>query len=1004
MRMLALAFLVACTRTPPADLGKEDPDALTDDADADGFSAEEGDCDDADASAFPGAQEACDGLDQDCDGVVDNGVLATWYADADGDGVGDAATAIEACEAVDGQISTAGDCDDTRADVFPGAPEACDGADNDCDGSTDEDGASPWYADADGDGFGDPASEDVTCAPASGWISVGSDCDDGDATSFPGATEVCDEEDNDCDGTVDEDVTTTWWADLDGDDHGGGALAQEACAQPAGYVASADDCDDAAAGVNPDAAEVCDGVDQDCDGAADDGVTTTYWPDRDGDAHGDAAVSVEACELPVGYASVSDDCDDLDASAFAGAFEACDGVDNDCDGSADEGVLTTFYADADGDGHGDASAPDLACAAPAGHVASADDCDDADATAFPGAAETCDSIDNDCDGSADEGVLVTFYADADADGHGDATAPARACAAPAGHVTSADDCDDADATTFPGASETCDTTDNDCDGSVDEGVQTTFYADGDADGWGLSSSTTLACAAPAGTTARGGDCDDARSTVNPGATEVCNGRDDDCDGTSDESDAADAASWYTDADGDTYGAAGTGLRACTAPAGRVASATDCDDARATRYPGAPELRDGLDNDCDGTADDSLHRGTGLDGPLVVTGTTLLSATGDAPSWSVTAMGTSTVTLDAPATGLAAGDEVLVVNLQGTDSAYGSVGRYTFASVASTSGSTVTLSAPITTIFGAATNADLAGQVIVLQRVPHYTDVTIGASGVLTTAAWDGLEGGILAFRASGTIEVANGGQISVAGLGYAGGGTGLADNCDSFQGESLNGPGDGAAFGTCAAYNEAYGLWAANVGGGGAHICGGGGNYGGSATDSDSWTGGSATPAYAGATYGAASLGTLHFGSGGGGVWWGAGPPACVGTGPGPGGDGGGLVVVTGATLRLLGSHGLVADGASTTACAKGSWEYGAGGGAGGSAWIVADTVSLAAESVHARGGSGEQRNVRRGGNGGVGRVRIDCTTCNGFAAGSAAAATALGSASTPDAGYAGTP
>ncbi len=938
MRLLALAFLVACTRTPPADLGKEDPDVLTDDGDGDGFSAEEGDCDDADASAFPGAQEACDGVDQDCDGVVDNGVLSVWYTDADGDGVGDAATPVEACEPVDGQISTAGDCDDVRPDVFPGAPEACDGADNDCDGSIDEDGATPWYADADGDGFGDPASEDVTCAPASGWISVGSDCDDGDAVSFPGAAELCDEEDNDCDGTVDEDVTTTWWADLDGDDHGGVALAQEACVQPSGYVASSDDCDDAAAGVNPDAAEVCDGVDQDCDGTVDDGVTSSYWPDRDGDAHGDGTVAVEACEVPTGYASVSDDCDDLDAAAFPGASEICDGADNDCDGSTDEGVLSTFYADGDGDGHGDA------------------------------------------------------------------TAPALACAAPTGTVTLADDCDDLDAASFPGASEVCDSVDNDCDGSTDEGVETTFYADLDADGWGLSSSTTLACVAPAGTTARAGDCDDARSAVNPGATEVCNGLDDDCDGTSDESDAADAATWYTDADGDTYGAAGTGARACTAPTGRVASATDCDDTRVSAYPGAPELRDGLDNDCDGTADDGLHRGTGRDGALVVTGTTLLSATGDAPSWSVTSIGASTVVLDAPATGLAAGDEVLVVNLQGTDSAYGSVGRYTFGSVASTSGSTVTLSAPITTVFGAASNADLSGQVIVLQRVPHYTDVSVGASGVLSTAAWDGLEGGVLAFRASGTLEVASGGQITVAALGYAGGGTGLADNCDSFQGESLNGPGDGAAFGTCAAYNEAYGLWAANVGGGGAHICGGGGNYGGSATDSDSWTGGSATPARAGGTYGAATLGTLHFGSGGGGVWWGAGPPACAGTGPGPGGDGGGLLVVTGGTLRLLGSHGLVADGAATTACAKGSWEYGAGGGAGGSAWIVADTVSLAAESVHARGGSGEQRNVRRGGNGGDGRVRIDCTTCNGFASGSVASTSALGSASTPDAGYAGTP
>jgi hypothetical protein len=111
--------------------------------------------------------------------------------------------------------------------------------------------------------------------------------------------------------------------------------------------------------------------------------------DADGDGYGSAADG-------------GDDCDDADPTVHPDADEACDGVDNDCDGDVDEGTTTTFYADADGDGFGDGDAPVEACALADGIVADASDCDDADPTTNPGAAELgCDGVDNDCDGSVD---------------------------------------------------------------------------------------------------------------------------------------------------------------------------------------------------------------------------------------------------------------------------------------------------------------------------------------------------------------------------------------------------------------------------------------------------------------------------------------------------------------------------------------------------------------------------------------------------------------------------
>ena len=200
--LLALPLLTtACgdKDEPAEDTGTDEPV----DADGDGFDVEE-DCDDTDDTVFPGADERCNGVDDDCDGDTDEEAVdaGTWYADTDGDGFGDEDAAVAACEVPEEHVAEAGDCDDTDGEVNPDAEEVCDGVDNDCVDGVDE-GASDagtWYADADGDGYGDADSPVTTCDVPSGYTSDDTDCDDTRADVNPGATEVCDDADNDCDG------------------------------------------------------------------------------------------------------------------------------------------------------------------------------------------------------------------------------------------------------------------------------------------------------------------------------------------------------------------------------------------------------------------------------------------------------------------------------------------------------------------------------------------------------------------------------------------------------------------------------------------------------------------------------------------------------------------------------------------------------------------------------------------------------------------------------------
>ena len=235
------------------------------------------------------------------------------------------------------------------------------------------------------------------------------------------------------------------YADNDEDGYGSGPQIQ-LCALQIGYVLLLGDCNDTNPSINPSATEICNGIDDDCDGSADEGFDT----DNDG------------------YTTCNGDCNDTTASIYPAAIEICNGMDDDCDGSIDE----SFDTDNDG------------------YTACNGDCNDTNASINPAAAESCNGFDDDCDGSTDE----SFDTDND------------------GYTTCNGDCNDTNAAINPVETETCNGFDDDCDGSIDEGFDT------DNDGY----------------TTCNGDCNDSNASINPDALEVFNQLDDDCDGDIDE--------------------------------------------------------------------------------------------------------------------------------------------------------------------------------------------------------------------------------------------------------------------------------------------------------------------------------------------------------------------------------------------------------------------------------------------------------------------------------------
>jgi hypothetical protein len=575
------------------------------------IAAGEWDCDDTDSSIYPGATEVVtDGIDQDCDGGD------ACYADEDNDGyreMNDATVLSDNTVCTDpgeaDSTAPATDCDDTDANVNPGATEVVANlVDDDCDGTE------LCYEDSDDDGYrttsgSTVSSADLDCTGTGEAVPAdpATDCDDSDVAINPGASEaIGDEVDQDCDGGE------ICYADADDDGYWESSdstvSSTDSDCTDTGEAASTEsgnDCDDSDASVNPAATDtVADAVDSDCDGLE------LCYADLDNDGYADSSGSTTTSDdldcVDAGEAGATvpqTDCDDSNDSAYPGAAEVtADGIDQDCDGEE------LCLVDQDGDGHAEMTgatfaSSDTTCTGTglASIHVPADDCDDTDVAVFPGAAESiADGIDQNCDG------IELCFTDADSDGArsddgATVSSPDMSCAEAGEADASADlDCNDADASIAPSATENpADGIDSDCDGAE------LCYTDLDYDGYRpdtpLPVEGDLLCTGQGlvGAATAAGDCNDTDATVSPAGVEIAvDGVDQDCDGTE---------LCYVDADNDGYRpmtgdtvasssieCVGIGVVDANGAIG------DCDDDDAARNPGASEsYGDGMDSDCDG---------------------------------------------------------------------------------------------------------------------------------------------------------------------------------------------------------------------------------------------------------------------------------------------------------------------------------------------------------------------------------------------------------------------
>ena len=515
------------------------------------------DCDDTSNQDYPGAPfspvDVNNGDDDDCDGHEE------CFVDADLDDFG--STTIfnsndnDCTDAGEQVVST--DCLDSDDQVYPGGDEQCNGLDDNCNGDYDEGAVDrdTYFADDDGDNFGDPTTDTLACVQPPGFVVDNTDCDDADSGDHPGATEtVGNSDDEDCNGgevCYDDDDNDTYLDNL-----ADTRVSVDADCADANEGTNADlttDCNDAVASVYPGAAEVVgDEVDQDCDGKE-----SCYNDDDDDnylDATSDTVASLDVdCDdaFESDFAAPTTDCNDAVANVHPGATEiVADGIDQDCNSQE------TCYDDDDNDGFLDNSADtrvsaDADCADTNEGTASdlTTDCNDAVASVYPGAAEiTGNGVDENCDNSEN------CFDDDDDDGYLDSSGDVR--------VSSDADCSDSKE--------------------------------------GTSGDPTT-------------DCDDLVAAVHPNADETCNDVDDDCDTFVDDADPddvpVDATPWYADVDDDGYGDPNEEFLACDSPLYHVVDHTDCDDEDDQSHPGLVEdcgatgYGDQADNDCNGIVDD-----------------------------------------------------------------------------------------------------------------------------------------------------------------------------------------------------------------------------------------------------------------------------------------------------------------------------------------------------------------------------------------------------------------
>lgn len=332
--------------------------------------------------------EVCNGVDDDCDGVVDNG-----EPDFDEDGIADC---VDTDDDNDGTLDS-DDCKPYDADIGLLATETCDGVDNNCNGLIDEEGAtgcSNWWQDADGDTYGSAAAgPKCLCAADAGQFYTvlnDTDCNDLAPSAFPGGTEVCNAIDDDCNGQVDDGLAENPPSCFISNSIGT-CQGQQLC------VAGSTTC----VGTTP-SVEICNELDDDCNGAVDDGT-----PDYDDDG-------MPNCTDPDDDNDGSldgDDCQPLNEVAYPGANENCDGTDTDCNGVIDDenavGCMA-FFQDADDDGYGSDQVASKCLCGPDDftyfNTTDQGDCNDIANSVNPARNETCNYVDDDCNGDIDEGV------------------------------------------------------------------------------------------------------------------------------------------------------------------------------------------------------------------------------------------------------------------------------------------------------------------------------------------------------------------------------------------------------------------------------------------------------------------------------------------------------------------------------------------------------------------------------------------------------------------------
>jgi hypothetical protein len=454
--------------------------------------------------------DACD-PDDDNDNVADSTdncqfIVNENQEDNDKDGLGDA---CDPDDDNDGDPDET-DCAPLDKNIFHGASEKCNNIDDNCDGiidSANSEGCQKFYLDKDKDKFGVTSEAICTCKATGNYSALASgDCDDNNKDIHPGAEEICDDIDNNCIKGTDEGCD---------DDKDGYCDALKKVSESLPLVCSAGigDCDDGDANVNPDANEICDNRDNDCDNYVDEDfpLKNTACDGNDEDKCKNGTYSCTGDGLGIeckNDISVDEICGDL--------------IDNDCDGDTDEeGAVKckVYHKDEDGDGFGGSGKCLCSPAAPF-TVLDGSDCDDSSDSVNPLAVETCDNLDNDCDGKIDE----------DCDEDGDHYCNAKMDVSypyPIVCPKGGGDCNDSDKEINPEAEEICDDIDNNCDGNIDENC------DEDGDGF-CSAAMKISDPLPVTCKKGGGDCDDLNPYVNPAAKELCNNVDDNCNKLADE--------------------------------------------------------------------------------------------------------------------------------------------------------------------------------------------------------------------------------------------------------------------------------------------------------------------------------------------------------------------------------------------------------------------------------------------------------------------------------------